>query len=291
MHYLSAPEAVDAVVSGDVLLDTGRANAACGSFEDIFGPTSLVVLDGEEQVERRAWVAAAMRSDDLLRSMNSVRPLVRQSVEEWPYDKTFELYTAIRRLGLLVASNSVLGLEGEELELFVDDVGRFLDSASEVSNWLLNYKDHLATMDQKVAEMIQRRKRDPGDDMLTRLMARERDWVTDQHLRDACITMIILGHEGPSVTLSWLAYHLMIEPAARSYIEREVVELAGKGEVSPGDLRDAQRLDNIIRESLRLYPPLIATHRLTRESTEVGGYTFPCRFCAGTLHIPGAARS
>jgi cytochrome P450 len=116
-------------------------------------------------------------------------------------------------------------------------------------------------LDEAIRGLIaERRQRDTGArDFLGALLAARDEagtGMTDQQLRDECVTMILAGHETTAVTLTWTLHCLSQHP---QYAE----------DTSDGALR------RVLDEAMRVYPPVWAIGRVTTEAFELGGSHLP----------------
>ncbi|SHS51219.1 Probable cytochrome P450 [Mycobacteroides abscessus subsp. abscessus] len=87
------------------------------------------------------------------------------------------------------------------------------------------------------------------------------------------ISMMFAGHHTSSGTASWVLIELLRHPDIRSQVIDELDELyADGGEVSFHALRQIPKLENVLKETLRLHPPLIILMRVAKGEFEVGGF-------------------
>ncbi|MER0443843.1 cytochrome P450 [Streptomyces sp. Edi4] len=138
-------------------------------------------------------------------------------------------------------------------------------------------------IDSEVDRLIgQRRGRDPGagerDDLVTRLLAardEEGRPLSLREVRDGAVTLWAAGHETTSTALTWTLYLLSRDRAARGRLEAELHEvLAGR----PPTIDDYERLTwtrQIIKEAMRLYPPVWLIPAVAREGATLGGARVP----------------
>jgi cytochrome P450 len=118
-----------------------------------------------------------------------------------------------------------------------------------------------------------------GDDLLSLLLS-TRDGDTgagmdDEQVRDEALTILLAGHETTANALSW-TFHLLgrhHEIAARMHAELDGV-LADRTPTMD-DLPRLPYTDAVLRESMRLYPPVWAMGRHLTEERDVGGYLLP----------------
>jgi cytochrome P450 len=103
------------------------------------------------------------------------------------------------------------------------------------------------------------------------------DAESRQSLRDQVITIFLAGYETVANALTWTWYLLSQNPDCEFRFHEEI-DGALKGEL-PG-MEDVPRLryvENVMAESLRLYPPAWAMGRYARDDFALGDYFLPAR--------------
>ena len=153
------------------------------------------------------------------------------------------------------------------------------------------FRNELAFLDQTVADLItQRRQSDKeGEDLLSLLVQTTDDEVdnsdeltmTDRQVRDETITLFAAGHETTAVALTWTWYLLATHPEWQNRWHAELDEVLGVRAVTLSDLPHLTLTDQILTESMRLYPPLWTTGRMAFDSFELAGFAIP----AGALLV------
>ncbi|WP_205874902.1 cytochrome P450 [Mycobacterium camsae] len=87
------------------------------------------------------------------------------------------------------------------------------------------------------------------------------------------ISLMFAGHHTSSGTSAWTLIELMRHPQAYAEVVQELDELYADGqEVSFHALRQIPKLENVLKETLRLHPPLIILMRVAQGEFEVEGY-------------------
>ncbi len=87
------------------------------------------------------------------------------------------------------------------------------------------------------------------------------------------ISLMFAGHHTSSGTSSWTLIELLRHPDVYTAVTAELDELYSDGqEVSFHALRQIPELENVIKETLRLHPPLIILMRVAQGDFEVEGY-------------------
>jgi sterol 14-demethylase len=87
------------------------------------------------------------------------------------------------------------------------------------------------------------------------------------------ISLMFAGHHTSSGTSSWTLIELLRHPDVYAQVQQELDELYADGqEVSFHALRQIPKLDNSLKETLRLHPPLIILMRVAQDEFEVAGH-------------------
>lgn len=127
-----------------------------------------------------------------------------------------------------------------------------------------------------IDELIARRRRDPGDDLLSMLIAARDpetgEAMTDAQLADEVLTLFLAGHDTTANTLSWAFYLLSRHPSVSRRLVAEVDDVVGDGPMTLETLGRLSFADSVIAETLRLYPPAWVIPRRATEDDEIGGF-------------------
>lgn len=87
------------------------------------------------------------------------------------------------------------------------------------------------------------------------------------------ISLMFAGHHTSSGTASWTMIELLRHPEVYAEVIKELDDLYADGrEVSFHALRQIPRLENVLKETLRLHPPLIVLMRVAKGEFDVQGY-------------------
>jgi len=145
------------------------------------------------------------------------------------------------------------------------------------------YKQALQTLDQTIYALIQQRRQsrdDPGDLLSLLLQAQDEDGsrMSDRQLRDELTTLILAGHETTANALSWVWMLLAQNPTVESKLVSELQAVLGDRSATLADLPQLRYTEQIIKEVLRLYPPLFSLARSPLQDCELGGYHIPAGY-------------
>jgi cytochrome P450 len=136
------------------------------------------------------------------------------------------------------------------------------------------YREAMGAVEAAVMEEVRRRKADPEGgtlgvvSMLAQARYEDGTPLSDGDLRDELVTLL---SDGPtSSTLAWTFERLLRHPDKLDMLQEDL--LAGDGEY----------LDAVVKETLRLRPPVPVVVRNLLEPLRLGGYDLP----AGTTVAP-----
>jgi cytochrome P450 family 4 subfamily V len=103
--------------------------------------------------------------------------------------------------------------------------------------------------------------------------------MSEDSIRDNITVFFLAGHETTAVSLAWLISILVKYPEIQKKARNEVLEKVTDS-FTYDSLRDLPYLDGLIRETLRIYPPVpFAGNRVVEKDTIVSNVKLP----AGTL--------
>jgi cytochrome P450 len=113
------------------------------------------------------------------------------------------------------------------------------------------------------------------DDLMHRLM-RARDPETgqsmnDEQLVDNLLTFYLAGHETTARALAWTLYLVAGSPEWARALEEEVARVTGGGPVEAAQLQRLVLVQQVLKESMRLYPPVPMISRQCVAATRLDG--------------------
>jgi cytochrome P450 len=98
-----------------------------------------------------------------------------------------------------------------------------------------------------------------------------------QHLRDQVITIFLAGYETVANALSWTWYLLSQNSGCEAKFHHEVDTVLQARLPGAEDVPRLRYTENVLAESLRLYPPAWAMGRQARDDFALGDYFLPAR--------------
>jgi len=129
-----------------------------------------------------------------------------------------------------------------------------------------------------VAALVAERRanRAPKDDLLHRLMqARDPETgqsMNDEQLVDNLLTFYLAGHETTAKALTWTLYLLARSPEWTRALEEEIARVTGGSEITARHIEQLVLTQQVLKESMRLYPPVPLMTRQAVADTQLGAH-------------------
>jgi cytochrome P450 len=139
------------------------------------------------------------------------------------------------------------------------------------------YKKAFAELDNYFYRLIRQRREEggPADDLLATLLnAPGPDGsahMDDDLIRDQLMTMLIAGHDTSTAMLAWALYLLGEHPQVMQQAAEEALQFPVENLHTLGG-RQLPFLDQVIKETLRLFPPAHVGNRFATEALDLQGY-------------------
>jgi cytochrome P450 len=105
--------------------------------------------------------------------------------------------------------------------------------------------------------------------------------MSDEQLVDNVLTFLSAGHETTARALTWTLYLIARAPEWESRIVKEVEQVAGHAPITSEHIDRLQVVSQVLKESMRLYPPVPVLTRIARGEVEIGGW----QLVGGTLIV------
>src|SRR5271165_488910 len=89
------------------------------------------------------------------------------------------------------------------------------------------------------------------------------------------MTMLLAGHETTALALSWAWFLLASHPDAQAQLQDEVDRVLTGRPPTAADMGQLAHTNDVVKETMRLYPPAWVITRMAAEQVEIGGYVVP----------------
>ncbi|MBV8818252.1 MAG: cytochrome P450 [Acidobacteriaceae bacterium] len=212
-------------------------------------------------------------------------------LQSWHGGETRDIHQDLMRLTLEIVArclfqadvSHVAGLTGEALDAAMRAHILRAKTGFYLPHWwphpvLIRYRRKVAQLSAVIEDMVnQRRQSDESSDLLGMLLgARDEDGraMDARQIRDEVMTLFLAGHETTANALSWMFYLLDRNPAADAALHRELDEVLGGRAPQMQDIPNLPYTAMVIKEAMRMYPPVWGMGRESNEPFELGGYRF-----------------
>ena len=181
-------------------------------------------------------------------------------------------------------------LYSERMNPFVDAMVRALVDSGERSRMLpvqqrlrvrarRQYEEDKRLMHEVADQLIQDRRKNPLpegehdilDTMMTATDAQTGKSLSDENIRYQLVTFLIAGHETTSGMLTFTLYELLRDPALLARVRDQVDEVLGDRMPTFSDVAKLPLIDQVLKESLRLWPTAPAFTVQAKENTLLAG--------------------
>jgi cytochrome P450 len=170
----------------------------------------------------------------------------------------------------------------EAMAIFQRTLALELRGALVVPDWLpikhkRDMKRSISILDTVARQMVAKRRAegiDRGDmlSMLVNATAEDGSASSDEEVRDETVAILMAGHETTANMLTWALYEVARNAEVRERLQREVDEVLEGRAPALADLPRLGYLEMVLKETLRMYPPLWLTSRSPVEDVTFGSY-------------------
>ena len=283
---LCDPEDVKTIFTAGEKVGVDTANPM---LEPVLGPRSVMLLEEPEHMKRRKLMLPPFHRQSIDADAAMMAEVARREVGRWPVGEPFELWPRMQAITQEVVMRAVFGPDEEgrldRLRGLLTELTEAMNDPAQMNRLFLfgprwvsrsrRFRSAMAPVEEELMAEV-RRRRAEGDqgrtDIVSMLVfARNEDGeeMSESDLRDELMTLLT---DGPtSSSLAWTFERLLRHPEKLARTRAEARNGGG------GDYLDA-----VIKETLRLCPPVPVVVRRLREPMELGGYEIP----AGTTVAP-----
>ncbi|WP_137291196.1 cytochrome P450 [Natronorubrum halophilum] len=304
------PDAVESVLVSRS--DQFRKGEFETNFGDLIAPGGIAFTEGEQWRRQRRLLQSSFTPDRIRSFAGKMATEAAALVDGWDDGETIVLQDALSTYTLRVLSRTLFDLKREaprssapasgDLPRALEDdraetvrrAATALDNyaspgrlalGSIVPSWVPDraereYEAAMADLEALVADLVaQRRSVDDGGDDLLSLLARaeypDGSRLSPAEVRDQLVTFLFAGHETTATTLTFACWLLAGDSAVQTALERELEAVCGDREPTFTDCDALVYTEAVVREAMRLYPPVVGLYREPRRGTTLAGYRIP----------------
>jgi len=244
----------------------------------------VLVEDGAEHDRLRALMEPPLHKLNALRQIPVMQAQTDRVLAGWADGSTQDMLVEMRQMALLIFMAALLDVEfGPDMARLWSPILRAIKYISP-GLWIIwpgmprfGYRQALEQLDDYLYGIIRDRRQrvaespdDDSTDLLTALVRAPE--MSDDLIRDQILTMLIAGHDTSTALLAWVLHLFGTHPDVLARAQAEVdAELGGEAPTAAA-LTRLTYLDMVIKETLRLYPPIHVGNRIAADDLTLNGY-------------------
>ena len=296
------PSALKEIFTGDPeRFAAGEANSLLGP---ILGDRSVLLLDGAEHLHVRRMMLPAFHGERMRCYTDAMRDVTARATGSLRPGDRVGLHGLFQQITLDVILKTVLGLddEGKELAQAHHQITHLLDRVQSPMGilWMIpglrrevyglspwaSLKREIEDLDRMLLAHIAARRaltveKDDVLAMLLHAVDENGKGLDDRTLCCQLKTLLIAGHETSATAMSWAFEEILREPGEQERLMAEVAQVTGGAPLTAEHLPKLERLDSVVKETLRLHPVTGAVGRILKKPTTIAGFDLP----AGTFIV------
>src|SRR5579863_10226262 len=253
----------------------------------------LLLSEGEFWRRQRKLIQPAFHQERIAAYADIMTGHTERMVASWSDGQTLDIHAAMMHLTLGIVAKTLfdadVSREAEDVNAALGILmGKFLRQAGLAlllpawvplpTSQLL--KRAVGRLDHVIYAIIEKRRLSgqmSGDLLSVFLQVQDDEGVgmTDRQLHDEIMTLFLAGHETTANALSWTWFLLGQNPEVEKKLMEELGRVLGGRVPAPSDLPRLIYTDTVLRESMRLYPPVWVIGRRALAPFRLGEYELP----------------
>jgi cytochrome P450 len=258
----------------------------------ILGPNSILTMIGDRHMRERKMLLPPFHGEAVQRYVEQIAEIAEREIDRWEVGRSFSLARRMQAVTLDVIMGGIFGVEGTPqpgtAEFQMRETFRKLLRLTMrpyyqlVELYNLRHpeprglmKAALKPVDDQLYQAIRARRASPNgaeraDIMSLLLEARDDDGQTlsDRHIRDELISLVLAGHETTANSLAWTFERLVRSPDAYAKL-REIVR--------SGDEGADDYVEATVYEGMRVRPVIPIVVRKVKRPWQLGEYVVPAQ--------------
>lgn len=250
----------------------------------------LVTSSGEFWKQQHRIVQPAFRRAKLHKYSQQMIDIIDRVVGEWQDGQTLDIHGEMVKITLQIVSKTLFNIDTrQDVQRVKDSIDVIVKQFASITSssipipFIVPTPQNLKVMKiffqfpHNARRMIRARKKlGYLDDLISDLFKAQQELgVTDKQVLDEVFTLLVVGHETTATSLTWAFYLIAKHPEVQEKIQDEIQRVIGKRNIEVEDIGKLTYTSNVVKETLRLYPPLWAIGRETIEDVQIGKHLIP----------------
>ncbi|MDA7893845.1 cytochrome P450 [bacterium] len=226
----------------------------------------MITREGTPHRKRRKLLQPGFKNSCIGNSFDPAIRLSEETCKSWNDDQTIDLFPDMNRIALEVVGHSLFGT-------------CFGDRASEISQALTILLQAIPRppipWPQVIAakRTIRKATSQMSDGPLIGLM--KKAGLSEKQIHNEILSLLIASIDTTPKTIAWAFTLIGMNPSVEEQLHQELSSVLGDRTPIENDLTMLPYLNQVIQETLRLYPPVHFIDRRTMEDVKFGEATVP----------------
>lgn len=285
-------------LSGDVCLlaHPDYAEQVLVSNRDAFGKTSdftaafgdgLLAAEGDLWTRSRGALDEFFYPDRIRSYAETMVDRTQQRIDQWDNGESRLLVEEMKSLALenifATLFDTTLAVDGDvPIRSAANDLnGWFTPSSWALPEWVptparYRFRRAVDQLQTEGRELLAGADSENSDNMLATLAGmQDESALSDDEIISQVQTFIFAGHDTTGLALTYALYLLETHPAISEQFYAELDAVVGSEEPTLSTLSELTVTEQILREAIRLYPPVHTIPRVTTRDVTIDGYRIP----------------
>ncbi len=288
MYQLNHPDYIE-----QVLVQNNQNYVKGERFQQTLGPVlGEGILNSEGTVWRRNrhLIQPAFHPKEIQRYSTMMTDFTEEELATWEDGETRLVHEDMMEVTLKIVARALFGVDiddhvhavGSALEEFMlgtENLANFILPPGIPTPARMRIKDAREKLDNVVYGLIRERRNDPnGEGVIATLLDatdEHGNHMSDEQIRDEVVTLLLAGHETTALSLTLTMYALAQYPEVEEKLVAELDEVLDGETPTMADLDELTYTEKVVKESMRLYPPVPGIIREATKPDIIGGYEIP----------------
>jgi cytochrome P450 len=258
----------------------------------------ILLLDGDVHLRERRLMQPAFHHKRLEAYSHVMVEHTQRVTETWQHGRTYAIDQEMMKITLGVVARTLFNADvtanadtvWQALSVFQTAILRRLNTAIHLPDWVATpqrrrERQAIEALDRIIYRVIAERQAqqsegvtdDAGDLLAMLLLATDEDGskMDVRQVRNEVLSLFVAGHETTANALAWIWYLLIQHESVLVRLRAELDGVLGGRSPSLADVDHLPYTTMVIKEGLRLYPPVWVIPRESLVPVSIGGYDLP----------------
>ncbi len=275
-----------------VLVDDNESFVKGERFMDTLKPVlgeGLLTSEGEFWRSQRHTIEPSFYPEMLESYATEMTDATERALAEWTPGERRNVHEDMMNLTVEIAAQALFDVDiraqeeeiGDALEAVMDRASASIRRPIDVPLWVPTpgnrrfnaARDDLDAVAERIIDQHERGGGDAGD-VVSLLLAKDEE-LPRERIRDEVVTILLAGHETTALALTYALHLLSKHPEKRKTLQAELDDVLDGRTPTVGDLDDLTYTEQVVEETMRVYPPVYDLLREADEDIEMAGYRIP----------------